>query len=947
MNCLLFVFLYIFLILIYFWCFHRKRKSDAKTKAPAVKKIKREPGVSCSICEERFDKIMFREIHMAAYHQPAIVEYGCSSCHDQFQTTEENTEHHEWHQQFNVPYKCVVCSVTFDKLIAFQRHLLACMHPSYASITTFSKSFYCDLCNTDFETQNLYDWHDCLIGNNSPCPICQRVFIKKTVLMKHIFKCTGPAGAASESPKKVGRPKKKKKEPYKNRLEIPPQNSFKLEPETIIEQNMDVDDGYEAIDNSFMDSHFGDSDGFDENDSIITPAQPVEETQPPLIQEAMEANASQTNIGGGGGSSSDASDLTGTSVRTNLNRPLLECRVKLEPIDVSSFTNVTASTTASDLSFEKTAAVVPPLIISRPALTVPPLTIRIKKEVIQPGYGDEFDANLAKNIKQEKSDEIWELASNHKKSKEQEKQKKLYKKPALLAIKIKQEKMDRETNDDEQYNDVYDNFSIPLDNLCETSVNQNPYENSSLPIITQIHSVIDSPTINQPNTMIPAVTSSLVHNVPFVPIRIKSEFHKPTTPPLINHFDECSSNKTVTTITTASPASIPENIESISTEDDQHGSEIDRQTQITECDSSVLPSESEPMDSQSCEDTSKIINIAETSIGARSDETLTTGTDDIVQNNDETVADSNENQLIAAKQLSEKVDDNVQNENEISSQKQDETHEQIHEHEKCQKIETNKQPVVATIMDFSTEIDENVNSQHSMELNKEIGNNLSDEQTAADEESEQVGNVIKPICEDDDRNSILDAEVTNASISPIDFSESNANDDSLNFIDQLVHEVADTMVPAMPNDNEPESTIQIQNVPDDSSIGRFDEGNFAFATGCPIEVAGGPNENIELNAVDIAAKDSTTDSTNLLTMPDMPDIDYNDLLPVLNSTEVKSNGTEVITNLPVDNDATNDAQMANLAESNAVDEVIQPKISVFENTTNEPNCNSNTSNESL
>lgn len=928
---------------------YRKRKPEVKIKAPVVKKIKKEPGVACLLCEERFEKNSFRDAHLSTHHRPLISEYGCSSCHEQFTTIEENASHHEWHSMFNIPHKCLMCDATFEKLITFQRHLSACAHSSYASNVQFSKSFYCDLCSTDFETQNLYDWHDCLIGNNSPCPTCQRVFIKKTVLMKHIFKCTGPPAQLTDvTTKKVGRPKKKNALSNMDKSDIPPQNSIKFEPETIIEQNIDADDGFEAMDNNFMDSHFGDSDTeFDANDSIIPPAQPDINAETTVGTSSLQPSISST---------SDSTTTT-TNLSTNLHQPLLECRVKLEPLDVSAFANVAQANT-TEPSVEAT---VPPLVVSRP--TVPPLTIRIKKEVIHPGYGDDFDADLARNIKQEKSDEIWELANTsreHKKSKNRDKQKKLYKKPALLAIKIKQERMERDDTYDEQYNDMYDSYSMSSSNMSEMTENPT-YETNSLPIITQIHSVIESSSINpliddvtnqRQTTIIPQVTNQPMTSIPFVPIRIKSEFQKPLSPPP-TETSECLSN--VNDTATSSSMEVDANHAEMSDAIENEHPNLNKDSQMNECDVNISSGECNNLQPMECQDAS------ESNIGIESSNDISA--DDksaencsVVNEKEKQVAQQNtiENEQEPPPTVDSKSNDDTTVQNEISSEYHDIIQPLVIE--KCQEIEAviNEAPINEAIVDSSIEINQHVTtttfSDHSME---EVAQSKNLEQTANEnDENRQIMEVIQPMC---DTTENIDADVPNvsASISPIDFNE--ANDDSLNFIDQLVHEVADTMIPQVSNENE-NKEAQTENIPSNSTDMQFATDNFSFDVGCSTELVENEGEkrieSSEVTMDDISAADIieeiTKDSANesLLALSDISDIDYNDLLPVLDATESKSNGTDVIANLPVLSDPSDVDGSINQIEPNLLNETEQPKL-LHDNSNQQPNCSSNTSNESL
>lgn len=494
---------------------------------------------------------------MQLNHSPNIAAFGCSSCVEQFATVEDNTAHHEWHRMFNILYKCNLCSASFEKCITFQRHVTACKNATFHSIPVID-NIYCDICHLEFETQNLFDWHDCFIKNNAPCSKCGRVFIKKMILFKHLVKCDGmPMAINSSGVKASKQTSKAKKRTGSSRTIL--HNDFKREPETIIETNIDETDQYDEAD-SFMDTHFGDSDDdYEMSDSII--AAPKSQTQNDTRTKNTPQNISITKIHGRPQRSNKSRKSTAsTSVsNTNLLYPLPQCSVKLEPIDISQYMVSVPSTSYAEPNEQIIMANIPADLSLSPIATtskptVPPLTIRIKKEIIHSGYSDVFDSVVARNIKQEKSDETWELVNNAsndqvtneeqaaKKAKKHDKPNKLYKKPALLAIKIKQERIERE--DEEPYDDGYQEF--PAQEFNGNVPSQRP--EISLPIITQIHSALDSDSIHQPadqSSMLPnpfslsvGVSENVqktsdppVVSIPFKPIRIKRERLSPPPSP--------------------------------------------------------------------------------------------------------------------------------------------------------------------------------------------------------------------------------------------------------------------------------------------------------------------------------------------------------------------------------------------------------------------------------
>lgn len=904
--------------------FGRKRKLEVKTKQPVKKKIKKEPGVSCLVCEERFEKISFRDAHMVANHRPTTSEYGCSSCLEQFPTIEEYTSHHEWHSMFNVPHKCTLCGAVFEKLITFQRHVSACVHQEYALMTTFSKSIFCELCNLEYETQNLYDWHNCFIGHNSPCPKCERIFIKKTVLMKHMFKCIGP-GSVVELPKKpmtTGKAKKRK-QPGKSKNEIPPQNSVKFEPETIIEP---ADEAYDAMDDSYMDTHFGDSDNeFETNDSISEPTEPSVEPIPSVSTQPTVSEVNSPSYPKARKSTTCTSLNVDTNVQTNLNQPLLECRVKLEPLDVSNY--AIPSTETSPEPVEDRPLTVPPLVISRP--TVPPLTIRIKKEVIQPGYGDDFNPDLARNIKQERVDETYELAGtsrqeysiSHKKSKHREKEKKLYKKPALLAIKIKQERMEREDNDnDNDCENYYQDYSMASADFGAMS---QPFDNSPLPIITQIHSVLEPPPISassnaQPNEQQNTIgTNQIANSIPFVPIRIKSEFHKPLTPPpppaevdnehlvnnpddttienattesqIINTNNECDKNLSPSTDLNPLPNSSIDDLPVTSQEENRISSadEINISPSIEAVanlgDNEQELSRIEPVSSTNdisdmvCERQSDAVEEEEAVCENISDPSQ----DDVESQNETIKSESLVENAPGSNNLSKEENQNkIQMENE-NLPPQREVPEESRKHFD-EPIESRVDEDNTMNDESAASLEENLISSEenalSLEENLKDGNEQNSEvideqiEDLLDTGPENTPHVIKPICDD------LDAVVTNEIMSPIDFIESNTNDDSLNFIDQLVHEVADTIVPQI---TDVEKVVELhENIqPGSSNLGGA---QLDYNVGCSDE----NHENLATESNANVVDEATANDTLLA----LSDIDYAAELPPTLPKSIGSNG---------------------------------------------------------
>lgn len=636
------------------------------------------------------------------------------------------------------------------------------------------------------------------------------------------------------------------------------------------------------------------------------------------------------------------------SIRTNLSQPLPECRVKLEPLDISSF--VTSSITINTAPTEEVSApTVPPLVISRPI--VPPLTIRIKKEVIQPGYGDEFDAELARNVKRERVDETWELASTstashehsqgEKKSKHRDKMKKMYKKPAMLAMKIKQERMERDENESEYYPD----YSIPSEDGLNDNLPNSPFESTLLPIITQIHSILE-PIASSSTTMTQATNeqspnasmSPDTNSIPFLPIHIKSESITPPPENCIDSNEQFSDDNQVTTnlsphtdnvetsdhLENVNVSHLTDNVEALKHSDhvntsqrtdaeQQHENQqmesqtesMGKESQNNECDTNVSLNGNDEANLQSSTLTEPNVqtkdndNFIEFSDNQLSLETVdAAGNPETVSSSTEIASDTN-----SPESISERNSITYQNEiiphceslyenttiNEVSSNDEVLNSSQIvaskihfnslqmpisGDHLENKNDDTND----ACVNDSSNEM---VSNENDVNVDSNTSNPIDQVEPLKDDSDEIEGSekieqdFIKPICGDE-----LDSVVSSDIFLPIDFCDQNVNDESLNFIDQLVHEVADTMIPPVNNIN---------------SL------NEEYHTDCPNESVENVIKLNDESALRVAeAIESHLTNEQIPTISDIPEINYSDLLPDLNVSASKSNGNEINTDTQTD-----------------------------------------------
>lgn len=388
------------------------------------------------------------------------------------------------------------------------------------------------------------------------CTICTKTFDTVTLYNNHLFQCSGPSPVKERS--------------KRNLPSSETRTHLKMEPETIIDENIDDSSEYND-DISFMDTHFDDSDNDDVPNEIdncsqqnlqkVTPKynriakSTAKPTTKATAKSAVKSTAKPTTkptTKPAAKSTAKKSRKGAVTIKTNeTHSTIMECSVKLEPLDVSLYNRslpnnddvadaepledepmeaeqITDSTTdmtagmAPDIAPVNSNEQIPSTSSEIPTTsTIPPITLRIKKEIINPDYDNVFNSELAQNIKQEKPDEIWELAntsntndqnqgqsqSHKKKSKKRDKQSKLYKIPALLAMKIKQERFERET--DGSYNSSQEYSIQQPAEIAESSVQRSSssYDNT-LPIITQIHSNIDLVSVPVPSTAERQVTTS-------------------------------------------------------------------------------------------------------------------------------------------------------------------------------------------------------------------------------------------------------------------------------------------------------------------------------------------------------------------------------------------------------------------------------------------------------
>lgn len=364
-------------------------------------------------------------------HLPNVRRLGCSSCGDSFDMEEESKAHHDWHRVFNIPYQCIHCANTFDRLLIFTKHMAECM--SSVANCSLTENILCHMCNTEFVTENLYNWHECFIKSNTHCPKCQRFFTKRTAFFQHLFKCGG-TGVLDHSKIVVEIPVTT----LNGRQQLNKLPNIKTEPEAILDSHFSgfspsgrSEDNNDRNSDSLLDDNddFNLKKSMDDfshimNERILRVH--LEDISPQLdtqqISELVFQNPQQVE-------SNDQSDMNSSMC------------VKEEPVDYDECSSL-------------------------PQLPVDSSTVTIKKEISYPSYND-FDVELARNIKNEHVDRetakpprlrlrihkehgfynssivsdtiIDNVLNKPAPEQDQDVVRKRYKKPALLALKMKQD----------------------------------------------------------------------------------------------------------------------------------------------------------------------------------------------------------------------------------------------------------------------------------------------------------------------------------------------------------------------------------------------------------------------------------------------------------------------------------------------------------------------------
>lgn len=410
----------------------------------ADKRVKIETDIVCDICYQNFETVKHRQDHYAKKHLVRTGTYGCSSCGEFYADEEQHRLHHDnVHKTKRIGYKCPMCTTKVAySLTKFEKHVASCVDPFYSTVHVVD-NIVCAKCKCRFETRNLFDWHGCFIANKKPCMKCNRVFVKKATLWRHIFTCDAtpetklePVGgphmvhipntnisANAKGPKKTALPATKSGAGRPRKLQNKQVSvNFKAEPETILEPVGEASESvYDPV--KELQTLLGTSGSAESvHDSIVSP---VEESDLFGFDDVADHF-------GDDGADSDADDspmpFADELVNSNTASSLPPCTVNLEMINFTDFASITINnvdmldeaedeaeqvtqseeleeqTAHEPVAPEETANIEPEPSTSQAADVRQPLTMRIKREVMNPGYGDvPFNPVLARNMKREKS----------------------------------------------------------------------------------------------------------------------------------------------------------------------------------------------------------------------------------------------------------------------------------------------------------------------------------------------------------------------------------------------------------------------------------------------------------------------------------------------------------------------------------------------------------------
>ncbi|CRK94769.1 CLUMA_CG008263, isoform A [Clunio marinus] len=154
---------------------------------PPIKKSKKD--ISCSICSESFSYQSDFNDHLTKDHIPHIAKYGCGSCRETFDQLSDHKAHETWHTKGGNHYYCFRCLKKFSKLRDYNKHMSNSNCCKSEKFEVFIQDIKCFQCKKKFLTQNLFEWHGCLLKTKGCCRKCGQYFRQKKLLLKHYVLC--------------------------------------------------------------------------------------------------------------------------------------------------------------------------------------------------------------------------------------------------------------------------------------------------------------------------------------------------------------------------------------------------------------------------------------------------------------------------------------------------------------------------------------------------------------------------------------------------------------------------------------------------------------------------------------------------------------------------------------------------------------------------------------
>ncbi|XP_037920169.1 uncharacterized protein LOC119657362 isoform X2 [Hermetia illucens] len=368
-----------------------------KFKNPNIALDEAATNVTCTICNKPYLNAGELHRHLDTDHLPRVVSYHCVRCNESIEKKQDVKDHNLWHKLSKTPFECGRCGKAIMSLSVYTKHILNCS----VFVQDFEyKTKKCATCNEEFETQNLYNWHKCVISQLK-CEVCQMKFTKRATMLRHVVRCSA-IGLSTSLPV------------VDSALEPEPDPLPEPEPE-------------QGVEDHFADAASNDEDGSDTEMNlkpnleidIEVPAKErsvgakrptpfvviphgVTNTENSRQDLNSGSNSSASTPVSSNSASSQGGDDDSISVSSSVasSTPTPMVRIKLEP-------RVNRSESSKDSNGNTTNSEVLP----RPGSIPSNISVRIKAEIIDSEYRGLFNPEISSNIKKEREPEAVEQSS--------------------------------------------------------------------------------------------------------------------------------------------------------------------------------------------------------------------------------------------------------------------------------------------------------------------------------------------------------------------------------------------------------------------------------------------------------------------------------------------------------------------------------------------------------